>query len=143
MATASPCREPTTACTNCRNTRANCCGSSKANTRPKVSCDGTPFGSSRNFSNHFCLLIPNSSTSTQPSHPAKNPHTAMTKISTSLCRRFRLTLGSATLSKKINGLVITGRDMILLHEEMVYIHPEKNYSLPPCPRLLNSSYNLR
>ena len=143
IATASPSKEPTTACTNCRSTRVNWCGSSKANTRPKVSCDGIPFGNSRYFANHFRLLIPNSSTSTHPSHPARKPHRAMTNISTSLCRLRRLTLGSITLSKQMNGLLPESRSMIHLREEMVRIRPERIVRQPPCPGLVNSSYNLR
>src|SRR6516165_1929802 len=125
-----PSREPSTVCTNCRSTRVNCCGSSSANTRPKVSCDGIPFGNSRNFSNHFSLARPNNSTSTQPSHPAMKAHKAMTKISESLCCLRRFTLGSATLSKQTKAPLGMASDMILLREEWLASVRKQSFADP-------------
>ena len=47
----------------------NWSGSIRANTRLKVSEQGIPLGSSRNFLNHSYLLLANNSTSFQPSAP--------------------------------------------------------------------------
>ena len=77
----------------------NSIGSIRANTRLKVSCDGMPFGNSKNVSNHSCFALPNSSTSSQLSQLQIAPQIAITKMSISLCSLVRSIRGSVILPK--------------------------------------------
>src|SRR4029450_8861014 len=76
-------------------------GLSRDRTRRKVSCDGMPWGSSKNCWNHSAWAWPYSSMSSQPSAPLMTAHRAMTKISNNRCRAFAL-LGSLTCAKESN-----------------------------------------
>jgi len=76
-------------------------GSSRENTRPKVSWEGTPLGNSRNCRNQSRRFLQNMAISTQESQPAITPPRAMTIMSTNLCRVLRRTRGSRERFKVI------------------------------------------
>ncbi len=58
------------------------------------------------------------------------PHKAMTRISESLCRLRRLTLGSATLSRQAKAPWGMTSDMILLREEWLPSVREESFATP-------------
>src|SRR4030067_206811 len=65
------------------------------NTRPKVSWEGMPLGSSKNCFNHSCFVSPNNSMSSQVSAPHITAHMAMAMMSIKLCSFPRSILGSS------------------------------------------------
>ena len=65
-----------------------------------MSCEGIPFGSSRNLPNHFSFAVPNVAISSQVLAPQIAPHMAMTMISINLCSFWRSMRGSALVHKK-------------------------------------------
>jgi len=73
--------------TQARKQASKASGSSIPNTRPKVSCEGMPWGSFRNFSNQVCFARPKAAIATQPSAPQSTAAMAMTIISWRMCLR--------------------------------------------------------
>src|SRR5208283_752074 len=66
----------------------------------KVSCEGIPFVSSKNFLSQSFFASPNIAIVSQSSHPDMTAHNTMLSMSESACSLFSVSLlGSATLSK--------------------------------------------
>ena len=90
----------TKSCTHSRKQARNCSGLIRANTLPKVACDGMPLGSTRNLSKNARLSLPNCSISTQSSAPQMTAQMAMVMMSSSSCSFVRSTLGSPNALKR-------------------------------------------
>ena len=99
MATTSPWVNSATDCTQFMKQAPNWSGSSRPNTRPKVSWDGMPWGSRKNRLNHSRRALPNSSISTQLSAPQITPQMVMTMLSSNSWRLARSARGSTSPAK--------------------------------------------
>lgn len=77
----------------------NACGSSRANTRLKVSWLGMPFGRARSPCSQPSLAFPNASTSSHESAPQMTAHRAITRMSPSECFFVRSMRGSGRSAK--------------------------------------------
>jgi hypothetical protein len=102
MATTSPLVTWAMDATQLVKQRPKASGSSILKSRPNVSWDGMPLGSSKNVRNHFSLAFPNCSSSTQSSTPQMKPLRAIMNMSINRCRLVRSTLGSFKLAKCFN-----------------------------------------
>lgn len=98
-ATTSPAVCVTAARTHARKPGSNCRGSSAANTRPKGSCDGMPWGSARKVRSQASFACPNSSTSTHESAPQRTAQIAIVTTSSNWWRLVRSMRGSGTAAK--------------------------------------------
>ena len=74
-------------------------GFKAANVRPKVSCEGMPWGNARNVRNHLSLAFPNASIATQLSAPQITPQIAITIMSCRACSFPRWIRGSGSVAK--------------------------------------------
>lgn len=92
--------------TQFRKHSSNCLGSIRANTRPKVSCEGMPLGRSKKVLSQVSFVLPNDSISTHPSAPQRTPTIAMRMISSNWCRLVLSTLGSSIPSKMLYRVFI-------------------------------------
>jgi hypothetical protein len=80
MATTSPLVNVVSAEAQSRNACARAWGFSIAKVRPRVSCEGIPFGRSRNVRNHASLALPKYSIPTKELAPQITAHTDSTKM---------------------------------------------------------------
>src|SRR5215472_11815315 len=80
-------------------------GSSLEKTRPKVSCEGTPFTSVRKPRSQASRSLPKRSMSAQVSEPARVAQSATTTKSNSSCRRDRAIRGSVRVSNVVKTAV--------------------------------------
>jgi len=99
MATTSRSNLSTSEPTHAMNPALKASGSIRMNTRRKVSCEGMPFGSSRNVLSQASLLRPYSAMSSQLSAQAITADTAMTKISSKRCSTLPEPRGSSIAPK--------------------------------------------
>lgn len=74
--------------THSRKRASKTSGDNTENTRPNVSCEGIPFGNSKNRRNHPSFALPNASTCVQPSAPQITAVIAITITSIRRWRRF-------------------------------------------------------
>ncbi len=99
IATIWPCVSLLTARIHVRKQRRNSLASRMAKTRPKVSCDGMPWGNAKKVRNHLRFAFAQSSTSTHVSAPQIAAQMAITRISESKCRLALPIRGSWTAAK--------------------------------------------
>jgi len=104
MATTSPAVSRAIEETKVTKPFSNSCRSSAANTRLKVGCDGMPEGRAKNVFSHSRLASPYSAMSFQLSAPLNTAASAISRISSSKCSRFRSTRGSQCCRfRQVNG----------------------------------------
>ena len=100
MAMCFPISRPTSSI-HCVTQADSLAGSSRENTQPKVSCEGTPFFSGRNVRSQSSRSLPNRSMSAQLSDPAIVAQFETTMMSNSSWSRVRATRGSVRFSKVV------------------------------------------
>src|SRR3954464_2059907 len=111
-------------------------GSISMNTRPKVSCEGMPFGSSRKVRSQSSLLRPYKAMSSQLSAQAITAHTAITRMAVRRCSILPPQRGSATAPKCCTRF-LTGitRSCSSFQEQVIRYQPrsaDKNFMRRPC-----------
>src|SRR5580704_16757541 len=139
IATKRPSVASARACTHLMNPSCKALGLSKAKTRPKVSWEGMPYGSSRKVSRKSSLLMPYLATSIQESAPAVTARMVMAMISHRLCNRICCRRGSGTSAKHWRMETALVLDMILLLRERD--QTEKNHSCVHLSKVKRSTYN--
>ena len=82
-----------------RNPSANGSASRCAMTRPKVACDGIPWGRARKVRNQVSCRRPKRAMTTKWSAPQMTARTAITRISVNGCHWVRSTRGSSNCDK--------------------------------------------